>query len=723
MRLVSPLRALVVFIAIFLVPSPILAQSSPVPPGSVPHLIKIAGVFHPADGQPAGAVETVTLSIYAEPDGGVPLWQETQTIALDAQGHYTVLLGAMQDGGIPAAVFDAGEAQWLGTRFERAGEVEGPRVRLASVPYAFKAQDAETLGGHPASDYALTPSAKDHASTTKGATAKSDAAAPITANVVLPGTLNFLAKYATATDVGPSGVFETGAGAVGIGTQTPSDFFHVRFTNTTGAATGLAVQNLGSTATSYSGMLFFDQNGALGQFQGFNNSSHEYRINNVAKVAPGGAFNGSINFMIGNTSRFFIASNGNVGIGTTSLAVPGLEVSNALTGAAFGRIAASTYGDNTFASAVVGKKVRGTQAAPAPVQNGDQIAVFVGVGQAATHPGVSDGMTVTAAENYTDTAMGARISFSTTQIGTTTPIDRMTIADTGDVGIGTTSPSGGLELSRPAADAFVVATTYKDGITDTQPAFLGRTARGTAGAPTFTFHGDAVGIFGGTGYGTTGFGFVDAAVVGLASENFTDTARGTALVFATTPLGTTSLKFVMGLRSSGFLGIDTPQDADGVPTATDPLQVYGDARVGNAGTNGCLKRFDGTGLVGTCSSDRRLKKDITPFGRMLDKVTALQPVHYFWRASEFPERHFGNSRTYGLVAQDVEQVLPELVATDSDGYKAIDYSKLPLLTIQAVKDLKSENDALKQRVAELEPLARRVAELERLMAEMIAKPK
>jgi hypothetical protein len=316
MRRLSAVRARVVILGIVLFTSPLFAQSSPpVLPGSVPHLMKIAGVFHPADGQPAGAVETVTLSIYAEPEGGAPLWQETQTIALDAQGRYTVLLGAMQDGGIPAAVFGAGDAQWLGTRFERAGEVEGPRVRLASVPYAFKAQDAETLGGHPASDYALTPSAKDHAGTTKGATAKGDAAAPITANVVLPGTLNFLAKYATATDVGPSGVYETAFGAVGIGTQTPSDFFHVRFTNTAGTATGLAVQNLGGTATSYSGMLFFDQNGALGQFQGFNNSTHEYRINNVAKVAPGGAFNGSINFMIGNASKFLVASNGNIGIG------------------------------------------------------------------------------------------------------------------------------------------------------------------------------------------------------------------------------------------------------------------------------------------------------------------------------------------------------------------------------------------------------------------------
>ena len=64
-------------------------------------------------------------------------------------------------------------------------------------------------------------------------------------------------------------------------------------------APGFAVQNLGNTNTSYSGMLFYDQNNALGQFQGFNNVTHEYRINNIARVTPGGAFNGSINFMLG----------------------------------------------------------------------------------------------------------------------------------------------------------------------------------------------------------------------------------------------------------------------------------------------------------------------------------------------------------------------------------------------------------------------------------------
>ena len=72
-------------------------------------------------------------------------------------------------------------------------------------------------------------------------------------------------------------------------------------------------------------------------------------------------------------------------------------------------------------------------------------------------------------------------------------------------------------------------------------------------------------------------------------------------------------------------------------------------------------------------------------------------------------------------------MLPELVATDGDGYKAVDYSKLPLLTIQAVKELKSENEALKARVAELEgfrteneAMKRRLADIERLLSELLA---
>jgi hypothetical protein len=74
----------------------------------VPRLINITGVFRPAGGQPPNSVETVTLSIYAEPEGGTPLWQETQNVAPGERGRYTLPLGATLPDGIPPAVFGSG---------------------------------------------------------------------------------------------------------------------------------------------------------------------------------------------------------------------------------------------------------------------------------------------------------------------------------------------------------------------------------------------------------------------------------------------------------------------------------------------------------------------------------------------------------------------------------------------------------------------------------------
>ena len=283
------------------------AQQSPTPPpNSVPRVIPVSGVFVPANGEPAGRVETATVAIYTEQEGGTPIWQETQRVTVDERGRYALLLGATQPGGIPASVTASG-AEWLGILFEWPGEVERPRVRLTSVPYALRSADADTLAGRPASDYLLAASA---GTTPHPASDPHNSVATPTGE--LPGTPNFLAKYVDASNVGPAAVYESG-GFVGIGTSTPFDNLHVRFTNTGGTMTGFAVQNLGNTATSYSGMLFYDQNGALGQFQGFNNATHEYRINNIAS-------SGSINFMIGSSSKFKIANNGNVGLG---VAVPG----------------------------------------------------------------------------------------------------------------------------------------------------------------------------------------------------------------------------------------------------------------------------------------------------------------------------------------------------------------------------------------------------------------
>ena len=167
-------------------------------------------------------------------------------------------------------------------------------------------------------------------------------------------------------------------------------------------------------------------------------------------------------------------------------------------------------------------------------------------------------------------------------------------------------------------------------------------------------------------------------------------------------------QFRMAIDTAGNVGIGTTGPAV-------KLQVTGDIRVGASGTNGCLQRFDGTALAGSCASDVRFKRNITPFPRLLDKVVKLQPVNYYWRSSEFPEKHFGNTQSYGLVAQEVERVLPELVGEDERGYKTVNYSELPLMMLQAIKELKNENDSLRQQNATMDA---RLKQLEQLNSDV-----
>src|SRR5579864_8581808 len=142
----------------------------------VPKLIRYTSSFRPANGLPAQPVESATLSVYADQTGGNALWQEVQNVSLDADGHYSVLMGATQNDGMPLELFSSAEPRWLGVQFNRPGETEQPRVLLASVPYALKASDADTLGGRPASAYLLaSPPASPNS-----ASAASSAATPAT---------------------------------------------------------------------------------------------------------------------------------------------------------------------------------------------------------------------------------------------------------------------------------------------------------------------------------------------------------------------------------------------------------------------------------------------------------------------------------------------------------------------------------------------------------------
>lgn len=95
------------------------------------------------------------------------------------------------------------------------------------------------------------------------------------------------------------------------------------------------------------------------------------------------------------------------------------------------------------------------------------------------------------------------------------------------------------------------------------------------------------------------------------------------------------------------------------------------------------------------------KRDIKPLEGSLEKVTSLKGVSFTWRKDQYPEKGFRDCRQIGLIAQDVEKVLPELVKTDRDGKKSLSYDKLTAVLVEAVKAQQAEIQELKAVITKL----------------------
>jgi RecJ-like exonuclease len=115
------------------------------------------------------------------------------------------------------------------------------------------------------------------------------------------------------------------------------------------------------------------------------------------------------------------------------------------------------------------------------------------------------------------------------------------------------------------------------------------------------------------------------------------------------------------------------------------------------------------------SSDLRWKKNIIPVENSLDKVMQLNPVQFDWRTTEFPDLNFSKDHQIGVIAQEVEKVFPELVKTDADGFKAVAYDKLAVISISAIKQQQLEIEKLQNTV---EALQKENSQLKLMQAEI-----
>lgn len=186
----------------------------------------------------------------------------------------------------------------------------------------------------------------------------------------------------------------------------------------------------------------------------------------------------------------------------------------------------------------------------------------------------------------------------------------------------------------------------------------------------------------------------------LASVISDETGSGN-LVFATSPtlvtpaLGTPSaivLTNATGTAANVTVGKITITDETSSSNVYYPMLSANVSSGNSANVSSTKLTFTpSTGLLTSTdynsSSDMTLKQDIVPIQNPLDIISQLTGFGFTWKESK--------EKAYGLSAQQVEQVIPEIVRDRPDGTKGINYMNLVAFLVEAIKDLKQEITELK----------------------------
>jgi hypothetical protein len=170
----------------------------------------------------------------------------------------------------------------------------------------------------------------------------------------------------------------------------------------------------------------------------------------------------------------------------------------------------------------------------------------------------------------------------------------------------------------------------------------------------------------------------------------------TSPILTTPALGTPSaivLTNATGTASSLTVGKITITDETTVNASYYPMLSVGTSSGNSANVSSTKLTFNpSTGLLTSTdynsSSDMTLKQDITLINNPLDIISQLTGFGFTWKDSK--------QKAYGLSAQEVEKVIPEIVKDRPDGTKGINYMNLTAFLVEAIKDLKQEIQELKK---------------------------
>ena len=295
------------------------------------------------------------------------------------------------------------------------------------------------------------------------------------------------------------------------------------------------------------------------------------------------------------------------------------------------------------------------------------------------------------------------------------PTNRMIILPTGNVGIGITGPDKQLTFGTRNDDAIQINGTTVSG---------GATAVGTGiswtwdGVPTETWAALRVIM---PGAGNTHMTFSTKLGSGTVGERMRITDAGTVLIGATGstynktqgyPLGivgTTTQSYLMiaqsgsGLGNQGMIvGLDGSgghiimRENEALDFHTNnamkmKINAAGNVSIGNSNNT---YKLDVSGTIRATGdiiaySDARVKENIKTIDNALNKIDKLRGVEFNKIGEDI--------KSIGVIAQEIEKVIPEVVREDDKGMKSVAYGNISGLLIEAIKELKAEIDLLKSK--------------------------